>query len=59
MEEGTKKIEEGNVVRKDSLISLTILIDLFQIAVYLALCFKRYLVSDFIASNYESRVKII
>ena len=52
VEEGIKKIEEGNVVKKDSLLSLTILIDFFQIAVYLTLCFKRYLVSDFIASNY-------
>ena len=32
-----KKIEEGNVVKKDSLLSLTILIDFFQIAVYLTL----------------------
>ena len=31
------KIEEGNVVKKDSLLSLTILIDSFQIAVYLTL----------------------
>ena len=52
VEERIKKIEEGNVVKKDSLLSLTILIDFFQIAVYLTLCFKRYLVSDFIASNY-------
>ena len=45
--------EEGNVVNKDSLLSLTILIDFFQIALYLtSFCFKRYLVSDFIASNY-------
>ena len=44
--------------KKDGLLSLTILIDLFQITVYLTLCFKRYLVSDFIASNYESRVLI-
>ena len=54
VEEGIKeKIEEGNVVKKDSLLSLTILIVFFQIAVYLILfCFKRYLVSAFIASNY-------
>ena len=53
VEEGIKKIEEGNVVKKDSLLSLTILIDFFQIAVYLTLfVLKRYLVSDFIASNY-------
>ena len=52
VEDGIKKIEEGNVVKKDSLVSLTVLIDFFQIAVYLTLCFKRYLVSDFIASNY-------
>ena len=31
------KNEEGNVVKKDSLLSLTILIDFFQIAVYLTL----------------------
>ena len=37
MNEGIK-IEEGNVVKKkDSLLSLTILIDSFQIAVYLTL----------------------
>ena len=47
------KIEEGNVVREDSLLSVTILIYFFQIAVYLTLfVLKRYLVSDFIASNY-------
>ena len=32
-----KKMEEGNVVKKDSLLSLTMLIDFFQIAVYLTL----------------------
>ena len=37
VEEGIKKIEEGNVVKKDSLLSLTILIDFFQIAEYLTL----------------------
>ena len=37
VEERIKKIEEGNVVKRDSLLSLTILIDLFQIAVYLTL----------------------
>ena len=37
VEEGIKKIEEGNVVKKDSLLSLTILIDFFQSAVYLTL----------------------
>ena len=47
------------MVKKDSFLSLTILIDFFQVALYLALCFKRYIVSDFIASNYESCVKII
>ena len=53
MGEGIKKIEEGNVVKKDSLLSLTVLIDFFQIAEYLTLfVLKRYLVSDFIASNY-------
>ena len=30
VDEGIKKIEEGNVVKKDSLLSLTILIDFFQ-----------------------------
>ena len=36
METGIKKIEEGNgVKKKDSLLSLTILIVFFQIAVYL------------------------
>ena len=36
--EGIKKnIGEGNVVKKDSLLSLTILIDFFQSAVYLTL----------------------
>ena len=30
-------MEEGNVVKKDSLLSLTMLIDFFQIAVYLTL----------------------
>ena len=40
------------MVNKDSLLSLTILIDFFQIAVFDSFCFKRYLVSDFIASNY-------
>ena len=54
VEEGIKNIEKGNEVKKkDSLLSLTILIDFFQIAVYLTLfVLKRYLVSDFIASNY-------
>ena len=37
VEEGIKKFEAGNVVKKDSLLSLTILIDFFQIAVYLTL----------------------
>ena len=37
MEKGIKKIEEGNVVKEDSLLPLTILIDFFQIAVYLTL----------------------
>ena len=35
--ERIKKIEEGNVVKKDSFLSLTILINFFQIAVYLTL----------------------
>ena len=37
LEEGIKKFGEGNVVKKDSLLSLTILIDFLQIAVYLNL----------------------
>ena len=37
VEERIKKIEEGNVVKRDSLLSLTLLIDFFQIAVYLTL----------------------
>ena len=37
VEERINKLEEGNVVKKDSLLSLTILIDFFQIAVYLTL----------------------
>ena len=42
VEEEIKNIEKGNEVKKkDSLLSLTILIDFFQIAVYLTLfCFK-------------------
>ena len=53
MEKGIKRIEEGNVVKEDSFFSLTILIDFFQIVVYLTLfVLKRCLVSDFIASNY-------
>ena len=32
VEEGIKKIEEGNVVKKDSLLSLAIPIDFFQSA---------------------------
>ena len=35
VEAGIKKIEEGNGVKKDSLLSLTMLIVFFQIAVYL------------------------
>ena len=55
VEEGIKKIGGGggNVVKKDSLLSLTNLIDFFQIVVYFTLfVLKRYLVSDFMASNY-------
>ena len=37
VEERINKIEEGNVVKKKRLLSLTILIDFFQIAVYLPL----------------------
>ena len=41
------------IKKKDNLLSLTILIDFFQIAVYLTrFVLKRYLVSHFIASNY-------
>ena len=40
VEKGIKKIEEGNVVKENSFLSLTILIDFFQIAVFLTLCFK-------------------
>ena len=41
------------MVKEDSLLSLTILIDFSQIAVFFTLfVLKRYLVSDFIASNY-------
>ena len=53
MEEEIKNIEEGNVVKEDSLLSLTILIDFFQIAVFFTLfVLKRYLVSDYITGNY-------
>ena len=37
VEERIKKIDEGTVVKRDSLLSLTILIDFFRIAVYLTL----------------------
>ena len=37
LEEGIKKFGERNLVKKDRLLSLTILIDFFQIAVYLNL----------------------
>ena len=37
VEEVIKEMEEGNLVKRDSLLSLTILIDFFQIAVYLTL----------------------
>ena len=37
LEEGIKKFGEENVVKKDSLLSLTIFVDFFQIAVYLNL----------------------
>ena len=54
-----KKIEEGNVVKKINLAFF----DYFNRflsnrCVFDSFCFKRYLVSDFIASNYESRVLI-
>ena len=59
MEEEIKNIEEGNVVKEDSLLSLTILIDFFQIAVFFTLfVLKRYLLSGSIASNYKSRVSV-
>ena len=39
------------MIKEDSLLSLTILIDFFQIALYLTLfVLKRYLVSGFIAA---------
>ena len=48
VEKGIKKNENGNMVKEDSLLSLTIVIDFFQIAVCLTLfVLKRYLVSDF------------
>ena len=50
--EGIKKLRENIKIVKEGKRGLTILIDFFQIAVYLTLCFKRYLVSDFITSNY-------
>ena len=37
LEEGIKKFGEGTLVKKDSLLSLTILIDFFQSAEYLTL----------------------
>ena len=57
VEEGIKKIEEGNVVKKRQLAFF----DYFNRflsnrCVFDSFCFKRYLVSDFIASNYQSRV---
>ena len=53
VEEGIKKTEEGNVVKKDSFLFF----DYFNIflsnrCVFDSFCFKRYFVSDFIASNY-------
>ena len=57
VEEGIKKIEEGNVVKKDSLLSLTILIDFFQSAVYLTLFVSNGISClFFFTSNYYSRV---
>ena len=57
VEEGIKKIEEGNVVKKRQLAFF----DYFNRflsnrCVFDSFCFKRYLVSDFIASNYQQRV---
>ena len=57
VEEGIKKIEERNVVKKRQLAFF----DYFNRflsnrCVFDSFCFKRYLVSDFIASNYQSRV---
>ena len=41
------------MLKQDSLLSLTILMDFFQIDLYLTLfVLKQYLVSDFIASDY-------
>ena len=55
LRENIKIVEEGikKIKKEDNLLSLTILIDFFQIAVYLTrFVLKQYLVSDFIASNY-------
>ena len=41
--ENNKIVEKGNVVKKDSLLSLSILIHFFQIAVYLTL----FVLNDF------------
>ena len=59
VEEGIKNIEKGNEVKKRQLAFF----DYFNRflsnrCVFDSFCFKRYLVSDFIASNYESRVLI-
>ena len=49
----------GSVKKRMACFLLTVLIDFFQISVYLTLFVSnRYLVSGFIASNYESRVLI-
>ena len=53
------------MVKEDSLLSLTILTDFFQIAVFDSFCYwflikflKRYLSCGSIVSNYKSRVLI-
>ena len=55
--ENNKIVEEGKKVKKKELAFFDYFIDFFQIALYLTLfVLKRYLASDFIASNYKSRV---
>ena len=51
VEEGINKFEEGNVVKKIACF-LSFFRFLSNRCVFDSFCFKRYLVSDFIASNY-------